>query len=359
VLRRRRARGLRFHIGWFRRQSARDPVDVAGGTSMGAFLSALLACGLDSVEMARHAARETFVKGNYPERLSVPRCQLIAGESFSPPEKVFGDRTIEDLRRTYFCVSSKSPSGAKAVHDRGPLATWVGTSMALPGLAPADCVRGRALVRRRAGRQSADRVHAEPGARSDHRLQRQHRGDIRAAGTGVGKPDPLALLEWKGTGGPPGLREITAGARGALTATRRCASGRARRHLHPHAAPGHPHVRLAPTHELIDRATSTRSPRSRRCGTNSSADPPSTKCSPSPYTSARRAILVQRSAVHLDVSRHHVGELLLLGARQAPDDVEERFPLLAHERRSRRALQRSTRQPSADRAEARSASRRP
>jgi predicted acylesterase/phospholipase RssA len=49
---------------------------------------------------------------------------------------IFADRRIEDLRHPFFCVSTNLTTGAAVVHDRGPLAVWVGTSMAItrPGL---------------------------------------------------------------------------------------------------------------------------------------------------------------------------------------------------------------------------------
>ena len=130
------ARGF-AHIGLIRAlEELRVPVDVAGGTSMGAFLSALLALGLDSVEMV-HVARETFIRNNFLNDYALPRVSLIRGRKFSARlAEIFGDRQIEELRRTFFCVSTNLTTGAPVVHDRGPLSVWVGTSMAVPGIAP-------------------------------------------------------------------------------------------------------------------------------------------------------------------------------------------------------------------------------
>ena len=104
-----------------------------------------MASGFDSVEMT-HIARETFVRNNYLNDYALPRVSLIRGRKFAARLlEIFGERQIEDLRRTYFCVSANLTTGATVVHDRGPLAVWVGTSMAVPGVAPPIAYEGDLL----------------------------------------------------------------------------------------------------------------------------------------------------------------------------------------------------------------------
>ncbi|MFX5839433.1 patatin-like phospholipase family protein, partial [Acinetobacter baumannii] len=121
------ARGF-AHIGLIRAlEQLQIPVDVVGGTSMGAFISALLACGFDSVEM-EHIAHETFVARNYLNDYTMPKVSLIRGERFHARlQAIFGARRIEELRRTYYCISTNLTTGLPMVHDRGNLASWVGT----------------------------------------------------------------------------------------------------------------------------------------------------------------------------------------------------------------------------------------
>jgi NTE family protein len=130
------ARGF-AHIGLVRALAQlRIPVDITGGTSMGAFVSAMLACGFDHVEMTQ-VARETFVANNFLNDYTLPRVSLIRGRRFFERLKsVFGERRIEELRRSYYCISTNLTTGATVVHDHGWLAAWVGTSMAVPGVAP-------------------------------------------------------------------------------------------------------------------------------------------------------------------------------------------------------------------------------
>jgi NTE family protein len=202
------ARGF-AHIGLVRAlEQLQIPVDVMGGTSMGAFMSALLACGIDSLEMA-HVARETFIRTNYLNDYAVPRASLIRGRKFAARLlEIFGDRTIEELRRTYFCVSTNLTSGATVVHDRGPLAVWVGTSMAVPGVAPPVAYEGELLCDGGLVDNLPTDVmqKLERGAIVASNVSTE--GALRVPGAGLGQPDPEALLRWRGDGDAPRLSEI-------------------------------------------------------------------------------------------------------------------------------------------------------
>jgi NTE family protein len=202
------ARGF-AHIGLVRAlEHLRVPVDVAGGTSMGAFISALLARGLDSVEMTQ-VARETFVRNNFLNDYSLPRVSLIRGRKFAARlAEIFGDQQIEELRRTFFCVSTNLTTGAPLVHDSGPLAIWVGTSMAVPGVAPPIAYEGELLC------DGGVLDNLPTGV-----MQQLERGPIiacnvstegflRAPGSGLGRPDPEALLRHGSAQSPPRLAEI-------------------------------------------------------------------------------------------------------------------------------------------------------
>jgi NTE family protein len=202
------ARGF-AHIGLIRAlEQLRVPVDVAGGTSMGAFLSALLALGLDSVEMT-HVARETFIRNNFLNDYALPRVSLIRGRKFSARlAEIFGDRQIEELRRTFFCVSTNLTTGAPVVHDRGPLSVWVGTSMAVPGIAPPIAYEGELLCDGGVLDNLPTGVMQglERGAIIACNVSTD--GYLRAPGSGLGAPDPEALLRHGSMDSPPRLPEI-------------------------------------------------------------------------------------------------------------------------------------------------------
>ncbi len=189
------ARGF-AHIGLLRAlEQLEIPVDVCGGTSMGAFVSALIACGFDSVEAAR-IARETFIENNYLNDYTLPRVSLIKARKFLRRLRgIFGERRIEELRRTYYCISTNLSTGAAVVHDSGPLAEWVGTSMAVPGVAPPIAWRGDLLCDGGVVNNLPTDVMQGLERGTIIACSVSAQGDIRLPGAGLERPDPEALLQ--------------------------------------------------------------------------------------------------------------------------------------------------------------------
>ncbi len=140
------ARGF-AHIGLIRAlEELKLPFDLVGGSSMGAFFGALLAGGADSREL-RDVARATFVEHNYLNDYVLPRVSLIRGRRFlGRLHEIFGDRLIEDLPMPFFCLSTNLTRGTAVIHEQGPIAIWVGTSMAVPGVAPPIVWKGDLLA---------------------------------------------------------------------------------------------------------------------------------------------------------------------------------------------------------------------
>jgi len=140
------ARGF-AHVGLIRALQERNiPIDAVGGTSMGAMVAAMLAMGLNAQDMLARL-RETFVTGKFLNDYSLSRIALISAEKFHRQlVNLFGDRRIEDLAMPFYCVSTNLTKGVPVVHDEGDLATWVGSSMSVPGIAPPIAHRGDLLV---------------------------------------------------------------------------------------------------------------------------------------------------------------------------------------------------------------------
>lgn len=190
------ARGF-AHIGLIRAlEQLHIPIDIVGGTSMGAFVAALVACGFDSVEMT-HIAYETFVARNYLNDYTMPRVSLIRGQRFHERlHAIFGQRKIEELKQTFYCISTNLTTGQAMIHDQGELATWVGTSMSVPGVAPPVAWHENLLC-------DGGVINNLP----TDVMQNLERGtviasnvslhdDIRVPGIGLDKPDQSALLNW-------------------------------------------------------------------------------------------------------------------------------------------------------------------
>lgn len=200
------ARGF-AHLGLLRALEEEGiKVDVAGGSSMGAFISALVACGYTSHEMLP-LLRETFVTHNYLNDYMFPRIALIRGRKFLRRlRQLFGEVRIEHLRMPWFCVSTNLTRGTAVVHDQGPLETWLAASMAVPGIAPPVVYKGELLadgaVVNSLPTDIMQGLERGPIIASDVSTE----GDIRAPG--IEGPDPEGLLTWPGPGEPPNLRDI-------------------------------------------------------------------------------------------------------------------------------------------------------
>lgn len=200
------ARGF-AHLGLLRAlEERRITVDLAGGSSMGAFISALVACGYTSHEMLP-LLRDTFVSRNHLNDYMFPRIALIRGRKFLRRlREIFGETRIEHLRVPWFCVSTNLTRGKAMVHDSGPLEMWLAASMAVPGIAPPVVYKGELLadgaVVNSLPTDIMQGLERGPIIASDVSTE----GDIRAPG--IEGPDPEGLLNWQGPGEPPNLRDI-------------------------------------------------------------------------------------------------------------------------------------------------------
>ena len=114
----------------------RLPIDRVGGTSMGAFLGALVALGWEPERMREMCEREISRRAPFSD-YTVPRHALIrARRAESLLRRLFGDSCLEQLSVPLFTVSADLVSARMVVHKTGPLWQTVGSSMAIPGLAP-------------------------------------------------------------------------------------------------------------------------------------------------------------------------------------------------------------------------------
>ncbi len=121
--------------------------DRWGGASIGAFVAALAASGLDSRGISEVCRAELVERHPFRDYAVPPRHALLrAARARAMLARVFGERRIEDLPYDYFCVTADLRSGDLVVHREGPLAQLVGASMSIPGVAPPVEREGRLLV---------------------------------------------------------------------------------------------------------------------------------------------------------------------------------------------------------------------
>ncbi|MFL5927717.1 MAG: MFS transporter [Gaiellaceae bacterium] len=120
-------------------------IDRVAGASLGAFIAAMVAAGMDADEMDARCYEE-WVRRSPLTDYRIPRISLIRGERVRAMlERTLPGR-IEELSRPFWCVSSDLLSGELVVHRHGSLATAVGASMCLPGLGPPIVYGNRLLV---------------------------------------------------------------------------------------------------------------------------------------------------------------------------------------------------------------------
>ncbi|MGH8540202.1 MAG: patatin-like phospholipase family protein, partial [Stenotrophobium sp.] len=127
--------------------------------------------------------------------------------------QIFGERQIEELRRSYFCISTNLTTGDPVVHDRGPLATWIATSMAVPGVAPPVAYNGDLLCDGGVINNLPTDIMQGLERGATLACSVSATGEVRAPGPGfvLGLPDPDALLRKLGKAlRRPSLGEILA-----------------------------------------------------------------------------------------------------------------------------------------------------
>jgi NTE family protein len=140
------ARGA-AHIGVVRAMREADmPIDLVGGTSIGAIIGAGVAAGWATEELLERF-RRSFVDVNPLRDYTLPVVSLVSGRKVSALlRREFGELAIEDLPLPFYCVSSNLTSGHPAVHRTGELWRWLRASVAIPGVLPPVMHRGEVLV---------------------------------------------------------------------------------------------------------------------------------------------------------------------------------------------------------------------
>lgn len=140
------ARGF-AHIGIVKAlREAGVPIDLLGGTSMGAILGAGVAQRW-TIEELTERFRQSFVDAKPLRDYTLPFVSLVSGHKVTRLlQRAFGDVTIEDLPLDFFCVSSNLTTGHTEVHRRGELWRWLRASIAIPGVLPPVVHKGEILV---------------------------------------------------------------------------------------------------------------------------------------------------------------------------------------------------------------------
>ncbi len=138
------ARGL-AHVGVLRAfQELKIPIDVIGGSSMGAMVGAQHLLGWDADRIVNDTTKG-FAKSF--DDMTIPFLSFKrGGKSSRVLKEFFGDICIEDLWLTYFCTSSNLNRADLKIHTTGPLFPSVLATTRAPGVFPPVVIDGELHV---------------------------------------------------------------------------------------------------------------------------------------------------------------------------------------------------------------------
>lgn len=144
------ARGI-AHVGVIRAlEEAGLPIDIVGGTSIGAFVGAVYAQDADVVPMygrvKRFAGRMSSA-WRFALDVTYPSASYTTGHEFNRGIfKIFGDSQIEDFWLDFYCNSTNISNSRPEIHTSGYVWRYVRASMSLAGLLPPICDEGHMLL---------------------------------------------------------------------------------------------------------------------------------------------------------------------------------------------------------------------
>ncbi|KAK0637237.1 hypothetical protein B0T17DRAFT_504602 [Bombardia bombarda] len=144
------ARGI-SQIGIIRAmEEAGIPIDMIGGTSIGAFVGALYARHADVVPILGLAKKFSGRMGSmwrFALDLTYPSASYTTGHEFNRGIfKTFGNTQIEDFWLEYYCNTTNISKSRAEFHTSGYAWRYVRASMSLAGLLPPLCDEGSMLL---------------------------------------------------------------------------------------------------------------------------------------------------------------------------------------------------------------------
>jgi predicted acylesterase/phospholipase RssA/CRP-like cAMP-binding protein len=144
------ARGI-SQVGIIRAlEEAGIPIDIVGGTSIGAFIGALYARDADVVPMYGRTKKFAGRMGSmwrFALDLTYPSASYTTGHEFNRGIfKTFGNSQIEDFWLEFYCNTTNISKSRSEIHTSGYVWRYVRASMSLAGLIPPLCDEGSMLL---------------------------------------------------------------------------------------------------------------------------------------------------------------------------------------------------------------------
>ncbi|KAF9930799.1 phosphatidylcholine and lysophosphatidylcholine phospholipase [Linnemannia zychae] len=144
------ARGI-AHIGIIKAlEEAGIPIDIVGGTSIGAFIGGLYARESDNVAIfgrAKMFAGRMAAKWRMVADFTYPVTSWTTGHAFNRGIwKCFSDTQIQDFWLSYYCNTTNITFSRMEMHQAGYAWRYIRASMSLSGFLPPLCDNGHMLV---------------------------------------------------------------------------------------------------------------------------------------------------------------------------------------------------------------------
>jgi NTE family protein len=112
------------------------PIDLVGGTSMGAIVAAGVASRWNDQEL-HERFRKAFVEANPLSDYTLPLISLFSGRRVTRLLRAaFGEKDIEDLILPFYCVTANLTTSNADIHTVGRLWRWLRASVSIPGVLP-------------------------------------------------------------------------------------------------------------------------------------------------------------------------------------------------------------------------------
>lgn len=141
------ARGL-FHIGVLKVLDEYAIVpDVIAGTSMGAVIGALYACGLKAAEIEQLALQIDWKQLFYLTDITVPLSGCVQGKRIDALlSSIIKDKTFLDLEIKFACVATDLANGKQTIFREGLVTEAVRASISVPMVFTPKQINGRYFV---------------------------------------------------------------------------------------------------------------------------------------------------------------------------------------------------------------------
>jgi predicted acylesterase/phospholipase RssA len=131
-------------------EEAGIPIDIIGGTSIGAFVGALYSRDADIVPVYGHAKRFAGRMASlwrFVLDLTYPSVSYTTGHEFNRGIfKTFGNSQIEDFWLEFYCNTTSISKSRMEIHTSGYAWRYIRASMSLAGLLPPLCDEGDMLL---------------------------------------------------------------------------------------------------------------------------------------------------------------------------------------------------------------------